>query len=228
MVLTAFNAISTVANNNNNNNDNNNNNENDNNNNNVNINEGNNKGNIEDPNNMVNLPAAPGKRRKRLRRETTIKQHNTKYNFYCKDQGTQKALSHIIIDVIKLLPTIHKFCFDEQMIARCLPQVLCMLRKRIKKRNREILRHYSDHKSNDEDGTYEENWNELDTNQHSQLFLDVITIAVIQSCREKIVEERDEKGITSKVLLQKVLTLSIKGEENGNNCESDYQNQCAM
>ena len=63
MVLTAYNAISLMSNNNNNNNDNNNNNNNDNNNNNVNINEGNNKGEIKDSNNMVSLPAVPGGRR---------------------------------------------------------------------------------------------------------------------------------------------------------------------
>ena len=144
------------------------------------------------------------------------------------DQSTQKALAHIIIDAIKLLPTMHKFCFDEQMIARCLPHVVCMLRKRIKKRNREILIHHSNERSTNEDGTYKENWNELETNQQSQLLLDVITIAVIQTCRQKINEEKDVKGITSKVLLKKVLTLSIKGEWSGNNCKSVYYHQCTL
>ena len=227
MVLTAFNAISIVANNNNNDNDNNNNNDNDNNNNNVNINEGNNKGNIEDPNNMVNLPAPPGGRRKRLKRRIIIKQSNTKSKVHCKSQGTQKALAHIVIDAIKLLPNIHKFCSDEQMIARCLPQLLCVLRKRIKKRNREIFLHYSNHKN--ADGAHEENGKKSDANQSSQLLLDVITIAFIQGCTERIVGEDNEKGITSKVLPGKVLTLSIKMEENGDNCETpQFYQRCML
>ena len=229
MVLTAFNAISIVANNNNNDNDNNNNNDNDNNNNNVNINEGNNKGNIEDPNNMVNLPAPPGGRRKRLKRRTIIKQSNTKNQVHCKNQGTQKALAHVVIDAIKLLPNIHKFCSDEQMIARCLPQLVCVLRKRMKKRNREIFLHYSNHKNTDADGAYEENRKKWDANQNSQLLLDVITIAVIQGCRERLVGEDTEKGITSKVLPRKVLTLSIKLEENGDNCKPpEFHKQCTF
>ena len=62
MMITAFNAVNLIASNNNNRRNNNNNNNNDNNDNNGQINEANTMGDIENPNNMINIPPLPGRR----------------------------------------------------------------------------------------------------------------------------------------------------------------------
>ena len=244
MVLTAFNAISLISNNNNNNSDNNNDNDNDNNNNNVNINEGTNLGNIEDSNNMVNLPPAPGGRKFRLKR-MTMKQGDNINTYYCKDQqNIQKALSRMMLDVVNLMPSIQNTCINEQSISHlCIPQLHCTMKIRSMKYHREMFpefykqedfRHTNIVYGNDtrkDKVLYKRIANEgneknFETNRRKiKLFLDIITIAAIQSCTEKV-SEKDKIKIT-KVLMKRTYSSS-SNERNNTGCKSDFRYRCGF
>ena len=206
MVLTAYNAISLMSNNNNNNNDNNNNNNNDNNNNNVNINEGNNKGEIEDPNNMVNLPAAPGGRRIRLAR-SLIKQNKTSAEADCRHKEAQQLLSSIVLDVVKLLSTIEKICLhDDSMIAfHCLPQLFCEMNKRRREVSRALFPHYYCSYNRENKGTKGngKNTRKWDANQNGILLLEIVAIGIVQACG-------NDTNSGSKLLLQRLLRWSME------------------
>ena len=201
MVLTAYNAISLMSNNNNNNNDNNNNDKNNNNNNNVNINEGNNKGEIEDPNNMVNLPAAPGGRRMRLTR-SLIKPNKTNTEVGCEDKESQPLLSSIVLDVLKLLSTIEKICLhDDSMIAfHCLPQLFCAMNKRRREVTRALFPHYYFLRNRENKGTKANGKNnrKWDANQNGILLLEIVAIGIVQACG-------NDTNSGSKLLLQRQL-----------------------
>ena len=206
MVLTAYNAISLMSNNDNNNNDNNNNNNNDNNNNNVNINEGNNKGEIEDPNNMVNLPAAPGGRLFRLTR-SLIKPNKTNAEASCHDKEAQLLLSTIVLDVLKLLSTIQKICLhDDSMIAfHCLPQLFCAMNKRRREVSRALFPHYyfrhnRENKAAKVNGKNTRKW---DANQNGILLLEIVAIGIVQACG-------NDTNSGSKMLLKRLLRSSIR------------------
>ena len=206
MVLTAYNAISLMSNNNNNNNDNNNNNNNDNNNNNVNINEGNNKGEIQDPNNMVNLPAAPGGRRIRLTR-SLIKQNKTNAEAGCKHKEVQKLLSSIVLDILKLLSTIEKICLhDDSMIAfHCLPQIFCAMNTRRREVIRALFPHYYFSYNRENKGTKVngKNYRKWDANQNGILLLEIVAIGIVQACG-------NDKSSGSKLLLRRILHWSME------------------
>ena len=206
MVLTAYNAISLMSNNNNNNNDNNNNNNNDNNNNNVNINEGNNKGEIEDPNNMVNLPAAPGGRSIRLTR-SLIKQNKTNAEASCEDKEAQPLMSSIVLDVLKLLSTIEKICLhDDDMIAfHCWPQLFCAMNKRRQEVSRALFphhyfRHNGESKGTKVNGKNNRKW---DANQKGILLLEIVAIGIVQACG-------NDTNSGSKLMLQRLLRWSME------------------
>ena len=244
MVLTAFNAISLISNNNNNNNDNNNNNVNDNNNNNVNINEGTNMGNIEDSNNMVNLPPAPGGRKFRLKRMALSKVDNTN-TYYCKDQeNIQKALSRMALDVVDLMPSLQKICINEQKNSHhCILQLHCTLKTRSMKYHRETFpEFYTKQALSLNDVGYRkdtrqhnfvnkriengENGKNLETNQRKiKLFLDIITIAAAQSCIENFME-KDRKKIV-KVLMKRIYG-SYPKIRNNIGCKSMYDYKCGF
>ena len=245
MILTAFNAISLIASNNNNNNNNNSNNDNDNNNNNVNINEGTNTGNIEDPNNMVNLPPASGGRKFRLKRMAITEKNNINTN-YCKDQeNIQKALSRMVLDVVYLMPALQKVCLNEPKIShRCIPQLHCALKTRAIAYNNEI---FPDH-STEEDSTIidsiytkdtrddnivnkrvekEKNEKKFKINERRiKLFLDVITIAAIQSCAENVSQEDKKKF--AKVLMKKVYKGLSSKVRNQKGCKSAFRYRCGF
>jgi len=223
MVLTAYNAISLMSNNNNNNNDNNNNNNNDNNNNNVNINEGNNKGEIEDPNNMVNLPAAPGGRRIRLTR-SLIKQNKTNAEVGCEDKESQPLLSSIVLDVLKLLSTIEKICLhDDSMIAfHCLPQLFCAMNKRRREVTRALFPHYYFLRNRENKGTKANGKNnrKWDANQNGILLLEIVAIGIVQACG-------NDTNSGTKLLLQRQLRWLMEMDID-DKCNSFSEYKCVF
>ena len=223
MVLTAYNAISLMSNNNNNNNDNNNNNNNDNNNNNVNINEGNNKGEIEDPNNMVNLPAAPGGRRIRLTR-SLIKPNKTNTEVGCEDKEAQSLLSSIVLDILKLLSTIEKICLhdDSMIVFHCLPQLFCAMNKRRREVTRALFPHYYFLRNRENKGTKANGKNnrKWDANQNGILLLEIVAIGIVQACG-------NDTNSGSKLLLQRQLRWLMEMDID-DKCNSFSEYKCVF
>ena len=75
--------------------------------------------------------------------------------------------------------------------------------------------------------TNEKNGKRLDTNQRKmKLFLDIITIAAIQSCTGEKVLEGDKKNF-AKVLMKRIYGLS-SSEQNIRGCKSIFRSRCGF